>query len=93
MANKLEDDWRKLLSMAEDEVNPFRDPPSWLVVMYVLAAFLFIIAIHGLGDQITARKGNLAGIIGMGIAIISVYIWANTDDDISYIYKNDSEET
>lgn len=36
---------------------------------YILAAVLFIFSLGGLSNQETARRGNLAGIIGMAIAV------------------------
>ena len=38
-------------------------------VAYIIAAVLFILALRGLSSQVTARRGNLYGIIGMAIAI------------------------
>jgi H+-translocating NAD(P) transhydrogenase subunit beta len=36
---------------------------------YLVAAVLFILSLKGLGSQVTARRGNLYGIIGMVVAI------------------------
>ncbi|MCB9575288.1 MAG: NAD(P)(+) transhydrogenase (Re/Si-specific) subunit beta [Kofleriaceae bacterium] len=38
---------------------------------YLIAAVLFILSLRGLSSQVTARRGNLYGIIGMGIAIVA----------------------
>jgi proton-translocating NAD(P)+ transhydrogenase subunit beta len=40
-----------------------------VLVAYLVAAVLFILALRGLSSQETARRGNLYGIIGMAIAI------------------------
>jgi NAD(P) transhydrogenase subunit beta len=40
-----------------------------VLVAYVLAAVLFILALRGLSSQETARRGNVYGIIGMAFAI------------------------
>jgi NAD(P) transhydrogenase subunit beta len=38
---------------------------------YLVAGVLFIMALRGLSSQETARRGNLYGVIGMGIAIVA----------------------
>ena len=38
---------------------------------YILACILFILSLGGLSNQQSAQKGNLYGILGMGIAIIA----------------------
>jgi NAD(P) transhydrogenase subunit beta len=40
-----------------------------VLVAYLLAALLFILALRGLSSQETARRGNLYGIVGMAFAI------------------------
>lgn len=42
-------------------------------LLYLLAAVCFILAIKGLSSPATARQGNILGIIGMGIAIGTVF--------------------
>jgi NAD(P) transhydrogenase subunit beta len=44
---------------------------SLLTVAYLTASVLFILSLGGLSAQHTARRGNLYGIIGMVIAIVS----------------------
>lgn len=41
---------------------------------YLIAAILFIMALRGLSSPETARKGNLYGIIGMVIAVVTTLI-------------------
>ena len=36
---------------------------------YLIAAVLFVLALRGLSSPVTARQGNLFGMIGMGIAV------------------------
>ena len=38
-------------------------------VAYLLAGVLFVLSLRGLSSQATARRGNLYGVIGMGLAI------------------------
>jgi len=45
-----------------------------LVVSYIIATILFILALGGLSHQETARRGNWYGIVGMAIALIAT-IW------------------
>jgi NAD(P) transhydrogenase subunit beta len=45
-----------------------------LVVSYIIATMLFILALGGLSNQETARRGNWYGIIGMAIALAAT-IW------------------
>ena len=42
-----------------------------ITVSYIGATILFILALGGLSNQETARRGNLYGIIGMSIALIA----------------------
>jgi len=49
-------------------------PESLITVSYLGAAALFILALGGLKDNVSARRGNLYGIIGMAIAVIITVI-------------------
>ena len=54
---------------------------SLLPMAYILATILFILALGGLSNQETARRGNWYGIIGMAIAFLATVLWevrANT---------------
>ncbi len=42
-----------------------------LTTAYIAASVLFILALGGLSDQETARRGNIYGIIGMTIALVA----------------------
>ena len=42
-----------------------------LVVSYIIATILFILALGGLSNQETARRGNWYGIVGMAIALVA----------------------
>ena len=45
-----------------------------LVVSYIIAIILFILALGGLSNQETARRGNWSGIVGMAISLVAT-IW------------------
>jgi NAD(P) transhydrogenase subunit beta len=49
-------------------------PESLITVSYLGAAALFILALGGLKDNVSARRGNLYGIIGMTIAVLITVI-------------------
>ena len=40
-------------------------------ILYLISAVLFILSLHGLSHPETARRGNLFGMIGMAIAVIT----------------------
>ena len=42
-----------------------------ITAAYIISSVLFILALGGLSNQETARRGNIYGIIGMAIAIIA----------------------
>ena len=44
---------------------------SWTGYAYLIASVLFILALRGLSSPETARRGNLMGIAGMAIAVIT----------------------
>ncbi len=45
-----------------------------VTVSYIIATILFILALGGLSNQETARRGNWYGIIGMSIALVATII-------------------
>ncbi|MER0238034.1 NAD(P)(+) transhydrogenase (Re/Si-specific) subunit beta [Fulvimarina sp. MAC8] len=51
---------------------------SLATLAYLVAAVLFILALRGLSHPSTSRQGNLYGMIGMGIAILTTLIYAGT---------------
>jgi NAD(P) transhydrogenase subunit beta len=42
-------------------------------ILYLVAAVLFILALKGLSSPVTARRGNLLGVVGMAIAIATTF--------------------
>ena len=51
-------------------------------VSYIIATILFILALGGLSNQETARRGNWYGIIGMAIALIATILGVVTQNYI-----------
>jgi len=47
-----------------------------ITVAYIAASVLFILALGGLSNQETARKGNIYGIVGMLIAVLATVLGA-----------------
>ena len=43
-------------------------------ISYLFASILFILSLGGLSSQDTAKRGNLYGMIGMAIAILSTLL-------------------
>ena len=41
---------------------------NFVALAYLIAAVLFILALKGLSSPISARRGNMFGMIGMAIA-------------------------
>ena len=47
---------------------------SFSIIAYLIAAIFFILALKGLSSPTSARQGNLFGMIGMAIAVITTLI-------------------
>ena len=50
------------------------NPDGIITASYIAATILFILALGGLSNQETARRGNWYGIIGMGIALVATVL-------------------
>jgi NAD(P) transhydrogenase subunit beta len=48
--------------------------PGLVAVSYIAAAVLFILALGGLSNPETARRGNMYGIVGMALALIATVL-------------------
>ena len=53
-----------------------------VTVSYIAATILFILALGGLSNQETARRGNWYGITGMSIALIATVLGVVTDNHV-----------
>lgn len=49
-----------------------------IILVYVVAAICFILALKGLSSPTTARRGNLIGIVGMVLAIATTHFFLAT---------------
>ena len=47
---------------------------SFSIIAYLVAAIFFILALKGLSSPTSARQGNLFGMIGMAVAVITTLI-------------------
>ena len=45
--------------------------PNLVALCYLVAGVLFILALRGLSSPETSRRGNLFGMVGMAIAILT----------------------
>src|SRR5215510_11847425 len=51
--------------------------PNVIALLYLAAAVLFIMALRGLSSPETSRRGNLLGMTGMAIAIVTTVAHVN----------------
>ena len=49
-------------------------PEGIVIVSYIGAVILFILALGGLSNQESARRGNIFGILGMAIALVATVL-------------------
>jgi NAD(P) transhydrogenase subunit beta len=54
-------------------------------VSYIIATILFILALGGLSNQETARRGNWYGIVGMAIALVATILSENVSANYGYL--------
>ena len=55
-------------------------PQGVVTVAYIGATVLFILALGGLSNPETARRGNLYGMAGMGLALVATIFGVVTDN-------------
>ena len=51
-----------------------------VALCYLVASILFILALRGLSHPRTARRGNLLGMVGMALAIVTTFAITNRID-------------
>src|SRR5258707_13450384 len=51
--------------------------PNITALLYLVAGILFILALRGLSNPETSRRGNYLGIVGMAIAIVTTLFLAS----------------
>jgi NAD(P) transhydrogenase subunit beta len=56
-----------------------------ITVSYIIATILFILALGGLSNQETARRGNWYGIIGMAIALVATILGVVTQNYVALL--------
>ncbi|HXZ21289.1 MAG TPA: NAD(P)(+) transhydrogenase (Re/Si-specific) subunit beta [Pseudolabrys sp.] len=49
--------------------------PNFAALLYLVAAVLFILALRGLSSPESSRRGNVFGMIGMAIAVLTTLGW------------------
>ena len=45
--------------------------PAWVLLAYLIAGVCFILALRGLSNPESSRRGNLTGMAGMAIAVLT----------------------
>jgi NAD(P) transhydrogenase subunit beta len=48
--------------------------PAWVMLAYLASGVLFILALRGLSSPTSSRRGNMFGIIGMTIAVVTTLV-------------------
>ena len=59
--------------------------PDIAALLYLVSGVLFIMALRGLSSPATARAGNMYGMVGMGIAIVTTLLVAGVSDWLSWL--------
>ncbi|MAH89203.1 MAG: NAD synthetase, partial [Pelagibacterales bacterium] len=58
---------------------------NFSAILYLISSVFFILALKGLSSPETARRGNIFGILGMLIAVITLLLQPNTSNFIPVI--------
>ncbi len=55
-------------------------------LLYLVAGVLFILSLRGLSSPATSRQGNLFGMVGMGVAVVTTLMYAPPSGLGSWLY-------
>lgn len=58
---------------------------NFAALFYLVSGVLFILALRGLSSPSSARQGNLFGMVGMGIAVVTTLLVAAPSDWVSWL--------
>jgi H+-translocating NAD(P) transhydrogenase subunit beta len=59
---------------------------NFAAILYLVSGVLFIMSLRGLSSPATSRQGNLYGMIGMAIAIVTTLLYAWPSGFMSWVY-------
>jgi H+-translocating NAD(P) transhydrogenase subunit beta len=59
---------------------------NFAALLYLASAVLFILALRGLSHPATSRQGNLFGMVGMGIAIVTTILVSPPSTAMGWLY-------
>ena len=59
---------------------------NFAAILYLVAGVLFILSLRGLSSPATSRQGNLFGMIGMGVAVVTTLMYAPPSGLGSWLY-------
>src|SRR6201989_632946 len=58
---------------------------DFAAILYLIAGVLFILALRGLSSPASSRQGNIFGMVGMTIAILTTLAVAGVSDWVSWV--------
>ncbi len=58
--------------------------PNLATALYLISGILFILALRGLSSPESSRTGNMQGMIGMVIAVVTTLLVANVQDGLTW---------
>ncbi|WP_131113321.1 NAD(P)(+) transhydrogenase (Re/Si-specific) subunit beta [Lichenihabitans psoromatis] len=58
---------------------------SIAAILYLVSGILFILALRGLSSPATSRRGNLYGMVGMGLAVLTTLLLRPPADAVSWL--------
>ena len=58
--------------------------PNLAAVLYLISGILFILALRGLSSPESSRTGNIQGMVGMTIAVVTTLLVANIQDGMTW---------